>query len=327
MRNKPYIVAYTPFEEQTLVRLRQVGDVHVIDKKQGSFRDQLAQHLPHAQALIGSGLKVNAELLDQAPNLKIVSNYSVGYDNFDVPELTKRGIMATNTPDVLTETTADLIFGLLMATARRIPQLDRLVKDGKWTSSIGRELFGTDVYGKTLGMIGLGRIGTAIARRGKFGFHMPILYHNRSRSEAAEAELGAQYCSLDDLLKQSDYVCLMTPLSPETRNLIGEREFKLMKETAIFINGSRGATVDEEALVHALETKQIAAAGLDVYVKEPLPASSPLLQMEHVVTLPHVGSATIATRDAMEALAADNVIAGVTGQKPSALINQEVWKG
>ncbi|TCZ77713.1 D-glycerate dehydrogenase [Paenibacillus albiflavus] len=326
MRNKPYIIAYTPFEEQTLEKLRQVGDVHVIDKKQGSFRDQLAQHLPHVQALIGSGLKVNAELLDQAPNLKIVSNYSVGYDNFDIPELTKRGIMATNTPDVLTETTADLIFGILMATARRIPQLDRLVKDGKWTASVGRELFGTDVYGKTLGMIGLGRIGTAIARRGKFGFNMPILYHNRSRSEAAEAELGAQYCSLDELLKQSDYVCLMTPLSPETMNLIGEREFKLMKETAIFINGSRGATVDEEALIHALETKQIAAAGLDVYVKEPLPANSSLLNMEHVVTLPHVGSATIATRDAMEALAADNVIAGVTGQKPPTLINQEVWR-
>jgi glyoxylate/hydroxypyruvate/2-ketogluconate reductase len=325
--SKPYIVAYTPFEDQILDKLTQIGEVYVIDKKLGSFREQLAKHLPHVNGLIGSGLKVNAELLDKAPNLKIVSNYSVGYDNLDIPELTKCGIMATNTPDVLTETTADLMFGLIMATARRLPQLDRLVKDGKWTKSIGKELFGTDVYGKTLGMIGLGRIGAAIARRAKFGFHMPILYHNRSRSEQAESELDARYCQLDELLQQSDYVCLMTPLSPETVNLIGAREFGMMKETAIFINGSRGATVDEQALIHALETKQIAAAGLDVYVKEPLPASSPLLSMDHVVTLPHVGSATMATRLAMEDLAADNLIAGLTGKKPPSLINPEVWKG
>lgn len=327
MSNKPYIVAYSPFEEHTLDKLRQVGEVVVIDKRLGSFREQLAKHLPLVSGLIGSGLKVNTELLDRAPNLKIVSNYSVGYDNFDIPELTKRGIMATNTPDVLTESTADLIFGLMLATARRLPELDRLVKDGKWTGSIGKEFYGTDVYGKTLGMIGLGRIGSAIARRAKFGFNMPILYHNRSRSKQAEAELDAQYCSLDELLQQSDYVCLMTPLSPETVNLIGAREFELMKETAIFINGSRGATVDEQALIHALETKQIAAAGLDVYVKEPLPASSPLLNMEHVVTLPHAGSATVATRLAMEDLAANNLIAGLTGQRPPSLINPEVWNG
>lgn len=322
----PYIVVYTSFEESTLNELRQVGEVAIIDKKLGSFREQLAKHLPKANALIGSGLKINAELLDRAPNLRIVSNYSVGYDNFDIPELTRRGIMATNTPDVLTETTADLIFGLMMATARRLPQLDRLVKEGKWTESIGKELYGTDLYGKTVGMIGLGRIGSAIARRAKFGFNMPILYHNRSRSEQAEAELAAQYCSLDDLLMRSDYVCLMTPLSPETEKLMGAREFGLMKETAIFINGSRGGTVDEQALIHALETKQIAAAGLDVYVKEPLPNTSPLIHMDQVVTLPHAGSATVATRLAMEKLAADNLIAGITGKLPPSLINQEVWK-
>lgn len=327
MSSTPFIVAYTPFEEQILEKLRQIGEVFVIDKKQGSFREQLAKHLPQASGLIGSGLKVNAELLDRAPKLQIVSNYSVGYDNLDIPELTKRGIMATNTPDVLTETTADLMFGLMMATARRLPQLDRLVKEGKWIQSIGKELFGTDVHGKTLGIIGMGRIGEAIARRAKFGFNMPILYHNRSRSEQAELELDARYCQLDELLMQSDYVCLMTPLSPETVNLIGAREFGLMKKTAIFINGSRGATVDELALIHALETKQIAAAGLDVYVKEPLPASSPLLKMDHVVTLPHVGSATIATRLAMENLAADNLIVGLTGKRPPSLINTEVWRG
>lgn len=325
MSKQPLIVVYWPMEDIVTDRLRQIGDVVVIDKKSGGFREQLYNCLPEAHALIGSGLKIDAELLDRAPQLKIVSNTSVGYDNFDIVEMTKRHIMATNTPDVLTETTADLIFGLMLSTARRIPQLDRYVKEGKWTRSIGQELFGTDLYGQTLGMIGMGRIGSAIARRAKLGFHMPILYHNRSRSQQVEAELDARYCSLDDLLQQSDFICLMTPLTPETTKLIGKREFALMKDSAIFINGSRGGTVDEQALIHALETKQIAAAGLDVFEKEPLPADHPFLKMDHVVTLPHIGSATYATRLAMEELAANNIIDALQGRKPRSLINQEVW--
>lgn len=325
MNKQPFIVAYWPMEDIVMNKLKRFGDVVVINKKAGGFREQLYRLLPEAHALIGSGLKIDAELLDRAPHLKVVSNTSVGYDNFDIAEMTRRGIMATNTPDVLTETTADLIFGLMLATARRIPQLDRYVKEGQWNRPIGQELFGTDLYGKTLGMIGMGRIGTAIARRAKLGFHMPVLYHNRSRSEQAEAELDARYCSLDDLLQQSDFICLMTPLTPETAKLIGKRQFALMKDTAIFINGSRGGTVDEQALIHALQTKQIAAAGLDVFEKEPLPADHPFLQMDHVVTLPHVGSATYATRLAMEELAADNVIDALQGRKPRSLINQEVW--
>ncbi|MDY0406801.1 D-glycerate dehydrogenase [Virgibacillus sp. 179-BFC.A HS] len=268
-------------------------------------------------------MKVNQEMLDRAPKLRIVSNISAGYDNLDIKELTSRGIMATNTPDVLTDTTADAIFGLLLATARRIPELDAYVKAGQWTAKLPDERFGVDVHHKTLGIIGMGRIGKAIAERAHFGFKN-VLYHNRTRNSDTEKELEATYVSLDDLLQQSDFVCLMAPLTDETIGLMGKREFDLMKETAVFINGARGSMVVEADLIHALQNKTIRAAGLDVYQNEPLPLDSPLLQLENVVTMPHYGSATQETRYKMAELAVDNLIKGIHRQAPPSLIDKAV---
>ncbi|MCR8643106.1 D-glycerate dehydrogenase [Paenibacillus sp. N1-5-1-14] len=324
MSTKPTVIVYTKLEPFLMDEIRDNCEVIELNSKAPDFRDQMNEALAHADGIIGAGLKVSHDRLELAPKLRVISNITVGYDNLDIPAITQRGIMATNTPDVLTETTADLMFGLLMATARRLPELDRYVKEGKWTSSIATDLYGLDVYGKTIGIIGMGRIGQAIARRGKFGFNMPIVYHNRSHSVDAEQELDACYCSLDELLSRSDFVMLMTPLTPETANLMGDREFALMKKSAIFINGSRGKTVDEDALVRALEEGVIASAGLDVYVKEPLPQDHPLLQMNKVVTLPHIGSATIATRTEMQRLAVRNLLCAVQGVRPPSLINPEV---
>lgn len=269
-------------------------------------------------------MKVDKSLLDQAPHLKMVCNTSVGYDNLNLTDLAERGIMAANTPEVLNDTVADTIFGLLLSAARRMPELDRWVKTGQWKSNLGEEWFGVDVHHKVLGIIGMGRIGTALAKRAHLGFDMQILYHNRSTNEEAEKDYGATYCSLDELLKQSDFVCLMTPLTPLTEKMIGKREFELMKETAIFVNASRGKTVDEEALIHALETGQILAAGLDVFVQEPVQSENPLLSMENVVTLPHIGSATYETRLKMAMLGAVNLVAGLHGETPPNLIKSEV---
>lgn len=216
----------------------------------------------------------------------------------------------------------DAIFGLLLSTARRMPELDRYVKEGEWKRGMTEDLFGVDVHHKVLGIIGMGRIGSAIAKRAKYGFDMNILYHNRSRNEEAEQKYQATYCELDELLTQSDFVCLMTPLTKETEERIGYREFSLMKKSAIFINGSRGKTVKEQDLIRALQEKQILAAGLDVFAQEPLPLDNSLLQMKHVVTLPHIGSATAETMLAIAKLAAENLVKGATGKRPPSLIQE-----
>ena len=278
------------------------------------------EELKDAEGLIGSGLKVDHELLDQAPQLKIVCNIAVGYDNLDLTALAERGIMATNTPDVLNDTVADTVMGLILSTARRMPELDQWVKTGQWESGLGEKWFGVDVHHKVLGIIGMGGIGSDVAKRAHYGFDMEILYHNRSRNEAAEQKYGAIYCSLEELLKKSDFVCLMTPLTPQTENLIGISEFELMKESAIFINASRGKTVDEEALIHALKTGQIHGAGLDVFVQEPVNKDNPLLSMKNVVTLPHIGSATYETRLKMAMTAATNLVTGLKGDVPPNLL-------
>jgi glyoxylate/hydroxypyruvate/2-ketogluconate reductase len=278
--------------------------------------------LKNAQGILGAGLKVDKELLDQAPHLKIISNISVGYDNLDLTSLTERGIIATNTPDVLNDTVADTIIGLILSTARRIPELDQWVKTGQWESGLEEKCFGVDVHHKVLGIIGMGGIGSAVAKRAHFGFDMEILYHNRSRNENAEEKYGATYCSMEELLRKSDFVCLMTPLTPETVNLIGIREFELMKESAIFINASRGKTVDEEALIQALQKGQIYGAGLDVFVQEPVKKDNPLTTMNNVVTLPHIGSATYETRFKMAMTAANNLVAGLQGEIPLNLIKK-----
>ncbi len=278
--------------------------------------------LSTADGLLTSGTLINAELLDHAPKLKVISNISVGYNNFDIDEMRKRGIVGTNTPGVLDDTVADLIVGLMLATARRISELDLLVKQGLWKKGMNEEMFGLDVHHRTLGIIGMGRIGEAVAKRAKFGFDMDVLYSNRSRNVEAENKLGARYCAMDELLKQSDYIVIMTPLTKETEKLIGQAQFALMKPTAIFINASRGQTVDESALVEALQAGTIRAAGLDVFEVEPIELDNPLLKLPNVVLMPHVGSATTATRNDMAMLAAENLVAGLSGQVPPNVVSE-----
>lgn len=323
---KSKIIVYKRVQKVVLDKLQEHFDVVYYERLNDDNYASFLYELKDAQGLLGSELKIDQSLLNQAPKLKVVSNIAVGYDNFDIPELTKRNIMATNTPEVLNDTTADTIFGLILATARRFPELDQYVKTGQWNGSVEEEVFGTDVHHKTLGIIGMGGIGSAIAKRANLGFDMNILYHNRSRNEEAENLYNAKYCSLDELLKQSDFVCLMTPLTPQTEKLIGEKEFKRMKNTAFFINGSRGKTVDEAAMIQALKNKEIAGAGLDVFAIEPVEKDNPLLSMKNVVTLPHVGSATSETRTNMSLVAAENLIAGLKGQRPTNLINDVVAK-
>lgn len=282
--------------------------------------------LADAHGIIGSGLAITPELLDAAPKLEVISTISVGYDNIPVDELTERGIMLCNTPDVLTETTADTGFTLIMATARRVVELAEWVKAGQWQASIGPALFGSDVHGKTLGMVGFGRIGQAVARRGALGFGMPVLYSNASPKPALEHEFGAQRRELNELLAEADFVCVTVPLNAETEHLIGAKEFAQMKPTGIFINIARGKVVDEAALIHALENGVIQAAGLDVFEQEPLAASSPLPKMSNVVALPHIGSATHETRDAMAQRAVDNIRLALQGERPISLVNQEAYQ-
>ncbi|MHA1653816.1 MAG: 2-hydroxyacid dehydrogenase [Candidatus Thorarchaeota archaeon] len=270
---------------------------------------------------------IDAEVLDALPRLKIVAQYAVGYDNIDVEHATKRGIMVTNTPGVLTETTADLAWGLLMAASRRIVEADRYVRRGKWRVAWGPEmLLGVDVYGATLGIVGMGRIGYAMAKRAT-GFGMTILYTSRSMTDItmkAERELGAKRVDLDTLLRSSDFVSIHVPLTKETRHLIDRDKLAVMKPTAILINTARGPVIDEEALAEALANGRIRAAGLDVFEKEPLAADSPLLDLDNVVLTPHIGSASIETRSRMAEICARNLVAGLQGQRPPNLVNPEV---
>jgi gluconate 2-dehydrogenase len=285
-------------------------------------RDEMFKMLSAADGLLTSGTPINAELLDHAPKLKIISNISVGYNNYDLDEMRKRGIIGTHTPGVLDDTVADLIVGLMLSAARRIPELDQLTRQGLWKKDMDEEMFGLDVHHATLGIIGMGRIGEAVAQRAKFGFDMDVLYSNRSRNVEAEKRFGAHYCSMDELLVQSDYILVMTPLTKETEKLIGHEQFAKMKSTAIFINASRGQIVDETALIEALQSGSIRAAGLDVFEVEPIQLDNPLLKLSNVVLMPHVGSATKATRTDMAMLAAQNLVAGLSGQVPPNVVKE-----
>jgi glyoxylate reductase len=268
---------------------------------------------------------IDEDLLEKASNLKIISNMAVGYNNIDVDAASKRGIMVTNTPGVLTETTADLTFALLMATARRVVEATEYVKDGKWKTWSPMLLTGQDIYGATLGIIGLGRIGESLSKRAK-GFDMDVLYYNRSRKIEAEEALGITYTDLETLLRQSDYVCVLTPYTAETKDLIGKYELSLMKKNAILINTARGGIVNEEALYEALKNEVIWAAGLDVFEEEPVDIEHPLLSLQNVVALPHIGSASIRTRTLMAELACQNLLLGLDGEQPLHLVNKEVFQ-
>jgi Lactate dehydrogenase and related dehydrogenases len=277
--------------------------------------------------------RVDTELLAAAPRLKVVANMAVGYDNVDLPALTARGVLLTNTPDVLTETTADLVWALILAASRRVVEGHRLIAAGGWTTWSPMFMVGQDVYGTTLGIVGAGRIGSAVARRA-VGFGMPILYHNRRPSPALEAQIGAipgaviRYApALDDLLSTADVVVVLVPLTPETRGMFGAREFALMKPTSVFVNASRGPVVCEAELIEALKRGRPWAAGLDVFEHEPIGADHPLLALPNVVLTPHIGSATVATRTRMAVVAATNLVAALTGQPVPNPVNRIEVKG
>ncbi len=320
---KKQVVLYKKLSPVLMARLHEQCEVTLIDSLDAEGLTRLREALPRAQGLLGASLKLDAALLDLAPNLEAIASVSVGVDNYDIDYLTERRILLSNTPDVLTETTADTGFALILASARRVVELANLVRDGQWTRNIGPAHFGSDVHGKTLGIIGMGRIGEALAQRGHFGFGMPVLYHSHSPKPVVEQRFDAQYRSLDALLQQADFVCLTLPLTAETEGLIGAREFALMRPETIFINISRGKVVDEAAMIHALQTRQIRAAGLDVFEREPLDPASPLLGLDNVVATPHMGSATHETREAMARCAVDNLLAAMTGQRPANLVNPQ----
>ncbi|MEJ5127404.1 D-glycerate dehydrogenase [Comamonas sp. MYb21] len=314
------ILVFRELPEDQLARLQAAHDVTVANPRVAAQRDAFFAALPQAQALIGSSYPITDALLDEAPQLRVISSISVGVDNYPLASLRERGIVLCHTPGVLTETTADTIFALLMATSRRIPELAMYVRSGQWQRNIGEDLFGWDVHGKTLGILGMGRIGMALARRAALGFGMRVLYNNRS--VVPESELGAlaghvHYVARDALLREADFVVSVVPSTPETKHLLGADAFAMMKPSAIVINGSRGAIVDEAALLHALDTDQIRAAGLDVFATEPLPVESPLRTHAKVVALPHIGSATHETRHAMAELATSNLLQVLAGEKPA----------
>lgn len=323
---KKQVVLYKKLSPALMARLQAQFDVTQIESLDADGLMQLRDALPRAHGLLGASLKLDAALLDLAPQLEAIASVSVGVDNYDIDYLSRRGILLTNTPDVLTETTADTGFALILAAARRVVELANMVRGGQWSRNIGPAHFGTDVHGKTLGIVGMGNIGAAIARRGRLGFNMPILYSGNSRKTELEQELGAQFRSLDQLLAESDFVCLVVPLSDKTRHLISRRELSLMKPSAILVNIARGPIVDEPALIEALQNGTIRGAGLDVYEKEPL-SESPLFQLKNAVTLPHIGSATTETRQAMADRAYHNLRNALLGERPQDLVNPQVWKG
>jgi glyoxylate reductase len=270
--------------------------------------------------------EVDGELLDAAgADFRIVANYAVGFDNIDVEECTRRGVLATNTPEVLTETTADTAWALLMSAARRVPEGDRFLRSRTpwiWGPEM---MLGQDVHGKVLGIVGFGRIGQAVARRGK-GFGMSVLYYDVFRpSSDVEEVLNATYRDLDELLAESDFISIHVALTPETRHLFRREQFRKMKPTAVLVNTSRGPVIDEAALVDALGADELFAAGLDVFENEP-EVHPGLLELDRAVIIPHLGSATVETRDAMGMLAVDNVTAALEGRRPPTLLNPEVWE-
>jgi len=314
------IVVYKTLPDDVAAWLGERAELVFVDPKTPGA---LAAALRDADGAVGASVAITPAMLEGS-RVRALSTISVGYDQFDVADLTRRGIVLAHTPDVLTESTADTVFALILASARRVVELAGWVKAGNWKGSIGPAQFGTDVQGKTLGIVGLGRIGGAVARRAALGFNMKVQYTNRSANAQAERDYGARRVELDELLATSDFVCLQVPLTDATRHLIGADELRKMKRSAILINASRGATVDEQALIAALEAGTIHGAGLDVFEREPMDPASPLLNLPNVVALPHIGSATHETRHAMARCAAENIVAALAGTLDRNIVNREV---
>ena len=332
MAEKKRVVVTRILPEAGMDRLRQVesdGEIalSVWQDDLPPSNQQLAELLAGADGAVTLLTDaITPEVLDREPGLKVVSNFAVGYDNIDVPAATERGVAVCNTPGVLTETTADLAFALLMAAARRVVEGADYVRAGNWKTWGPTLLMGQDVSGATLGIIGFGRIGQEMAKRAR-GFDMEILAFDTQPNRSAAETLGATYVELDDLLRRSDFVTLHCILSDETHHLISERELGLMKKTAVLVNAARGPVVDTDALVSALRDRTIFAAGLDVTDPEPLPADHPLVALPNCLVVPHIASASVATRNEMALIAAENCLAVLAGRAPHACVNPEVLAG
>ena len=326
--SKPKILVARAVFPEVIARLEQHFEVQSNQDDQTWSKAELTERLRDKDgAFTTGGDRIDAEVLAACPRLRICANMAVGYNNFDVEAMTAARVLATNAPDVLTETTADFGFALLMATARRITESEHYLRAGQWTKWSYDMFAGSDIHGATLGILGMGRIGQGIAKRGALGFGMKVIYHNRSRLEAAlEAECKASYVSKEELLKTADHLVLVLPYSPASHHTIGAAELALMKPTATLVNIARGGIVDDAALAAALRDRRIAAAGLDVFEGEPK-VHPDLLTVPNVVLTPHIASATVPTRLAMANLAADNLIAFFEGKKPLTPLNPAVLAG
>ena len=322
---RPKVLVARAIFPETIARLEQHFDVEANQADESWSKEQLIARLQGKAGAFTTGTeRIDADLLAACPELKICANMAVGYNNFDVDAMTARGVLATNAPDVLTETTADFGFALLMATARRVTESEHFLRRGEWTKWRYDMFAGSDVHGSTLGIIGMGRIGQGIAKRGAHGFGMKVVYHNRSRLDATlEAECKASYVSKEELLKTADHVVLVVPYSAASHHTIGAAELAQMKPTATLINIARGGIVDDVALAVALRAKRIAAAGLDVFEGEPK-VHPDLLTVPNVVLTPHIASATVPTRKAMADLAVDNLIAYLTRGEAKTPLNPAV---
>lgn len=320
---KPKILVTREVFDETIAYLEQHCEVEANQADAPLDPQSLKARLADKQGLMCALTdRVDASVLEASPRLEAVANIAVGYNNIDLAACTARGVMATNTPGVLDDSTADLAFGLMLAAARRLTEVERYVREGQWKGWRLKQWLGIDVHHATLGIVGMGRIGQVIAKRAG-GFDMQVLYHNRHRVDASiERKLGAKYVGFEELLKQSDFVVLQMPYTPETHHLIGAAQLKMMKSTAILINSTRGGVVDDVALIEALRAGTIRAAGLDVFENEPR-LHPGFLELDNVVLAPHVGSSTEATRRAMAMTAARNLVAALTGGTPPNLLNPE----
>lgn len=319
---KPIIAITNTFPEVAIRKLAEYAGLTLNDTGKSLSREALKQLAGKSQALITYLTDpIDREIIEAGTNLKIIANYGAGYNNIDVATATQKGVWVTNTPGVLHETTADLTWALILGMARRIVEGDRFTRQGKFKGWEAKMFLGADVYGKTLGVIGCGEIGRAVARRAT-GFNMKVLYHQRHRlPQEEETRLRAEYASLEDLLKNADYVTLHVPLTAETKYMIGKGQLSQMKKSAYLINTARGKVVDDKAMISALRTGQIAGAGLDVYENEPA-LEEGLIELDNVILLPHIGSASTETRDRMALLVADNVLDALTGTRPRTAVNK-----
>ena len=323
---KPAVLVTKRIFPEAIAYLKEHAELDYAESDDGMSAEELAVRIRGKQAVVSQLMdKFTPEVLASLDGIKAIANVAVGYDNIDVPAATRLGIMVTHTPDVLTDTTADFAFALLLAAARRVVEGHHFVHSGQWTKWRVDLLVGQDVHHRTLGIFGMGRIGQAVARRAR-GFSMRIVYHDAQRApEALEKELGLELVGAEHLLREADFVSLHVPLMPETRHLIGARELRMMKPTPIMVNTSRGPVGDEPALAEALEQRVIAGAGIDVYENEPR-VHPLLLKLENVVLAPHIASASVDTRIKMSMMAAENAVAAIEGRRPPNLLNPEVWE-